>query len=272
MRETLIIIACLSVAIGLRLASSRVAKKLGALVFILTMGFLGFALFQHWISALLASAIWFVIPLLLILWNRRGKLYPLVPTPLVHQNMAAPSFFPHASSYQAQLEDLGFEEIDQASWKWLESEQTHLFFWHPEFYTVASICLCEREKIAFSYIIFYSQFKSGTTVKTTNYPFTSYLLQPHHSIWKHVPCEEKSIPRILENHRATLAQHNTSPCSLLIPDPDQIEQHWKDELSSLVSYNLEKGLISAHGSSFRYKLKGYLYLWAQAVKDIIRLC
>lgn len=272
MQTALIIIACLFVAIGLRINKSRVAKKLGALVFLLAMGYLGFALTGGWVGALVSGGIWFLLPLVEIFFKRGKEKYPFTPTPLPSLPEVDESFFPHASSYRAQLEELGFDAIDNLSWHWLEAHQHHRFYWNPELNTIASVCLCELEKIAFTFVIFHSELADGTVLKTTNYPFSSPLLHPPKTHWKHVPCEEKFLPSIYKSHRSLIAEHNTSPCTLMIPDPDEVSEKWTEEYVRRTHFNKTKGLIRVSGKDFQYTPLGYFHLWLQAVKDMIRLC
>lgn len=272
MRDIIIIIALISLAIGLRLTKGRGYKKLGAFVFVGSMGYLGYSITHCWIGVTGLGLVLALTPFLFIYLKTSKKQFPISPQQLKHFSPLDETFFPHASSYRAQLEELGFDDVDTESWQWLDSHQHHRFLWHPEYNTIASICLCEQEKIAFSFIILYSELADGTTIKTTNYPFSSPLLHPPNSHWTHVPCEEKYIPTILKAHRATIKKNNTNPCSIILPDPDRIAKKWSSELENQAHYNLSKKLIKSNQEQFSYTLKGYFYLWGQAVKDFVRLC
>ena len=273
MHNTLIIIACLSLALGLRLTKLRVTKKLAAILFIFTMFFLGLTLFQHWIGALVTGGFWFFLPLLEIYWKRGKVHYPCAPIPLTSLPEANEAFYPHSYSYRVQLEEIGFEPVENVSWKWMDTNQHHRFFWHPEFLSIASICLCEQENIAFTYIIFHSSLSDGTSLKTTNYPFSPPLRPPPNTYTKHVPCEEKFIPSILAAHQALIAKHNPPPCKLLMPDPESIATEWELRFKKQTQFNAQKGLIHiTHQKQFQYSLLGYLQLWGRALLDIIRLC
>ena len=272
MRDLIIIIALISLAIGLRLSKGRLCKKLGAFVFVISMGYVGYSITHCWIGVVGFAILWALAPFLFIYLKNSKKQYPITPRTLKNHSQIDEAFFPHASSYRVQLEDLGFENIDEQSWQWLDAQQHHRFLWHPEYNTIASICLCEQEKIAFCFIIFYSELADGTTIKTTNYPFSSPLVHPPHSHWTHVPCEEKHIPAILKTHRATIQKNNTTPCSVILPDPDSIAEKWCNELKGQAHYNLSKKLIKSDEEQFTYTIRGYVYLWAQAMKDFVRLC
>ena len=272
MIDLLVIIALLTLAAGLRMSKQRFAKKFGALAFVVSMAYLGYALTGTWLGAVISTIILALLPLFFIYHRLSKQRYPLDPQPLTAYAASDESFYPHASQYRAQLEKLDFDEVDEESWSWLDSEQHHRFLWHPEYNTIASICLCEREKIAFSYVIFYSELADGTTIKTTNYPFSSPLIHPPNSHWTHVPCEEKKIAAILRRHQAAICKHNTNPCSVITPDPEIIPKKWTAELTRQTDYNLSKKLIKADQQEFSYTPLGFLYLWMQAIRDFIRLC
>lgn len=272
MKEAGIVTALITLAIGLRMARGRITKKLGAFSFLVAMGYLGYVLTHHWVGAVLSIMLCALLPLIFIYLRRSKETYHLQPKPLSSFRKIDDTFFPHASRYRAQLEDLGFDEVDENSWEWLNSHQHHRFLWHPEHCAIASVCLCEQQKVAFSYIILYSELADGTTIKTTNYPFSSPLIHPPNSHWNHVPCEEKDISAILESHQKQIDKHNTTPCTLLLPDPEEVSDKWVSELTHQTEYNLARKLIKGEENKFRYTPKGYLYLWRQALKDFIRLC
>jgi len=272
MRLTCIIIAGLTMALGLRMSSSRLCKKLGALTFISTMGYLGYALTDHWLGVLASLMLWMLLPLIEIYYHKGRAHYPLTPQPIPRLTATEEVFFPHASEYRAQLEELGFEEVDTGSWIWLDARQHHRFYWHPEHLTVASVCLSELDKIAFSYILFYSELACGKTLKTTNYPFTCTLQYAPNMIWRHVPCEEKKVPLILRAHQQLIAHHNTAPCQLRMPDPENVTSQWFAEKQAQISHNLSRRLISKKECNFHYTPLGFFHLWLQAIRDLIRLC
>ena len=272
MREALIIIALLSVAIGFRLSKTRLTKKMGAFLFLFTTYVLVFYLTNSVILAFLSSFIWFLLPLVEIHCKRSNKAYPLTPKNIPQLPVANESFFPNASLFRSQLEEQGFDEVNSHSWQWLETLQHHRFFWNPEKYTIASICLCELDKVAFTYVIFHSELSDGTIMRTTNYPFTCPLLHEPDEHWKHVPCEEKAVKAILTTHEEFVSQHNSTPCALQIPDPEIVGETWITQFQRRAEHNCNKGLISINNSTFSFTKKGLLYIWSQAIKDLIRLC
>lgn len=272
MREAAIIFSILFIAIGLRLSKTRAAKKLGALTFLIAMGYMGYTLASHWIGAFISVTIWFLYPLLEILGKKAKEQYPVKTPPLPPLPEDEETFFPHASSYRAQLEDLGFDEVKNHSWRWLKTNQHHRFFWNPELHTVASICLCEHEKIAYTFIVFHSELSCETILRTTNYPFTSPLIYPPDAKWNHVPCEERSITAILKSHTKLIQKHNPTPCQLMIPDPESIDTWWLNNYDRKIQYNQSQGLIKLEETTFSYTPKGLFQLWILAVKDLIRLC
>jgi len=269
MKTLVFTIALLSLAFGLRSASSRLAQKLGALVMIAALAQLGWVLSGHWAGAVGMLLICAAVPLVFIYWQQRGQTYAMQPCPLPAGHQSDATFYPHASQYLQQLEQLEFEPISEGGWRWLESCESHRLMWNPECDTIASVCLCEQGQIAFSYVTFYSERQDGTLIQTTNYPFSSKLRLPAKVHRWHVPCEEKEMAEILRRHQQKLVHTHHRPTQ---QDPDTFLAQLRQQLSEQAQYNAESGLITTQDDQFSYSSMGILYLWAQAVKDFIRLC
>ncbi len=272
MREILILLASLSLVLGLRSSKSRLAKKLAAFLFILSMSILGYIVFSHICGAFFMGGIWFLFPCITIYTKRAKALYSLRLNEISILPSEKETFFPNTLNYQLQLDLLEFEPLNNKSWQWLDSHQHHRFYWNPEVNTVASICLCELENIVFTYIVFHSEFSDETVIRTTNYPFVSPLKHQPKSVHKHVACEEVSLENILAAHKRLVNRASKKTHKISIPNPETVHKNWAEFLEKKIQYNLDIGLIKPVGKQFKFTKKGLFYLWVQSVIDLIRLC
>lgn len=274
MQKTLLVVGLAVMAIGLRSSRSPMIRKVGALLFLVT-SFLAAAFIAHcWWAGVLGLVPWLMLPWVELLTRIRRLRLP-GDNRLRHRETPDPSFFPHAAEAAVDLEEFGFEHVGDCDWEWSGMQQYLQIYWHPEEMAEATICLCEQGDVAFSFLSMTSRDRSGRILRTTNFPFSPTLKCPPHLLWNHVPCERNSVDLILGDHRRFLEKCRASAETLMVPDPEQIEEAIEAEMKCQIRHNLEAGIIRPSQDevgTFEYSTRGLFFLWRQFVKDMVRLC
>ncbi len=272
MRETLIVVGLVVLAMALRSARKNLARKLGALVFLAATFFFLYYLSGNVFAGIAGACVWFFLPWIELLTHVRRLRMPL-NNRLRHRQLPNPSFFPNAIEAVTGMEEAGFEHVSDCGWQWSGMHQYFRLFWNPEERAVASVCLCEQDEVAFAFISITSTDHSGKVWRTTNFPFAPTLRCAPNLKWNHVPCEKSCFHLILKDHKEFLGKMGISPADLLIPDPESIEESIEAEMHSQVDHNLRSGIIRLTGDGhFQYSRRGLFFLWGQFIKDMIRLC
>lgn len=273
MRETLIVVGLFVLAMALRSSRRNACRKFGAATFLLSSYLLFFFLTGSVLVGLLGASFWFLLPWFELLTHTRHLRHP-INNRLSHRELPNPSFFPNAVEAAAGMEEAGFEHISDCGWEWSGMHQHFRLFWNPEERAIASVCLCEQEEVAFAFISITSTDSSGKRLRTTNFPFAPTLRCTPDLKWNHVPCEKSCFHQILKDHQNYLKRSGFSPDELMIPDPDSFEENIETEMKEQVQYNLSSGIIglTEDGKHFQYSTRGLIFLWIQAIKDLVRLC
>lgn len=273
MRESLVVIGLVALALGLRSSRVAVPRKLGAFTF-LVAGYVAFYFITgSWWLGLLGVIPWFLLPWIELLTRIRRMRLPM-ENRLRHRRIPDPAFFPNASEAAMAMEEAGFEHVDDCGWQWAGMQQYFQIFWHPEERAEATVCLCEQGEVAFAFIAITSRDGSGCILRTTNFPFSPTLKCPPNVIWNHVPCERNCFHEILRDHHQFLSKTGLDRDSLRVPDPDSIEASIESEMKAQIRHNLEAGIIRPVPESphFEYSVRGLFFLWGQFIKDMVRLC
>ena len=272
MRETLIVIGLLVLAVALRSARVNCLRKLGAFTLLAASFSLFYFITGKFLGGLIGAAIWFFLPWIELLTRIRRMRLPL-NNRLRHREIPNPSFFPNATEAAAAMEEAGFEHVSDCGWEWAGMKQFFRLFWHPEERAIAAVCLCEQSNVAFAFISITSHDGQGKIWRTTNFPFAPTLQCPPNVRWNHVPCERSCFHQILKDHQAYLERVKVSTDDLRMPDPEEIEDGVEAEMRKQVEHNLAAGIIELTGDGhFQYSKRGLFFLWGQFVKDMIRLC
>lgn len=272
MRETLIVLGLVVLAVAFRSSRMGWLRKLGALMFLVASYCLGWFLSGRVWGGFLGVALWFFLPWIELLTRIRRLRLPL-NNRLHHRTVPDPGFFPNAVEATAAMEEAGFEHVTDCGWEWSGMQQFFRLFWHPEEMAVAAVCLCEQSEVAFAFISITSYDEGGRTWRTTNYPFSPTLKCPPGVRWNHVPCERNCFHHILRDHQGFLTKVGLHHDDLRMPDPDEIEARIEAEMQAQVQHNLDAGIIRLTGDGhFEYSRRGLFFLWGQFVKDMLRLC
>jgi hypothetical protein len=272
MRETLIVIGLIVLAVGLRSGRSNYLRKLGAFTFLIASFFLFYFVTGEILAGIGGALLWFFLPWIELLTRIRRMRLP-VENRLTQRPIPNPSFFPNATEAAAAMEEAGFEHVSDCGWEWDGMRQYFRLFWHPEERAVSAVCLCEQSDVAFAFISITSIASDGRIWRTTNFPFAPTLRRPPDVLWNHVPCSRNCFHEILRDHREYLMRLNIPFSYLRIPDPEEIEQSIETEMRKQVEHNLATGIIRLTGDGhFEYSKRGLFFLWGQFIKDMLRFC
>ena len=273
MQEFLFVLASLIVAFALRCCRTLWLRKVGAAGFLVSTFLTFYFLFDRWWAGLIGVLLWFIAPLVDLFTRFRRMRMPL-GNRITRREAPSPQFFPQASRIIKELDEAGFEHVEDTAWEWVGMSQFFQIFWHAEWHMVASVCLCEHGDVAFAFVTISGRSLAGDAVHTTNYPFSPALKHPPGVSWKHLPCEKNSVESIRTEHLKHLEKLSLKPEDLRIPDPDTLVDEIEAEMAAQIEHNLEHGLISQaeKPDHFRYSTRGLFFLWKQTVKDMVRLC
>lgn len=272
MRESLIVIGLIVLAVALRTAQATGLRKLGALTFLIASFCLLYFLTGSVLGGLLGAVLWLFLPWIELLTRIRRLRLPL-DNRLSQLPIPNPAFFPNATEAAAAMEAAGFEHVSDCGWEWDGMRQFFRLFWHPEERAVAAVCLCEQSDVAFAFISITSHDGNGNIWRTTNFPFAATLLCPPEVSWNHVPCGRNCFHQILRDHRAYLGREKVPADQLRMPNPEEIEDSIEREMRNQVAHNLATGIIRLTGDGhFQYSKLGLMFLWGQFLKDMVRLC
>ncbi len=272
MREFLIVLGLLVLAVALRSTRSNLVRKAGAVTFLAATFCMLYFTTGYLLGGLAGVAVWFFLPWIELLTRIRRMKLPL-NNRLRHRELPNPSFFPNATEAAAAMEEAGFDHVSDCGWEWAGMQQFFRLFWHPEERAVAAVCLCEQSDVAFAFISVTSHDDEGRIWRTTNFPFAPTLRCPPNVRWNHVPCEKSCFHQILSDHRHYLDRVKIPADRLRMPDPEEIEDAIEQEMRNQVDHNLNARIIELTGDGhFRYSKRGLFFLWGQFIKDMVRLC
>ncbi len=272
MRETLIVIGLLVLAVALRSGRTACLRKLGAATFLAASFCLFYFVTKSLWAGLAGVLLWLFLPWVELLTRIRRMRLP-IENRLTHRKLPNPSFFPNATEAAAAMEEAGFEHVSDCGWEWDGMHQFFRLFWHPEERAVASVCLCEQSDVAFAFISITSHDCDGRIWRTTNFPFAPTLHCAPDVSWNHVPCGRNCFHQILRDHRSYLCRAKLTSDLLRIPDPEGIEKSIELEMRRQLDHNLSTGIIRLTGDGhFQYSNRGLLFLWMQFIKDMVRFC
>ena len=272
MRETLIVLGLVVLAVALRTARTNMLRKLGAFTFLAASFCLLYFLTGKIGAGVVGAVLWIFLPWIELLTRIRRMRLPL-ENRLSQRPIPNPSFFPNAPEAAAAMEEAGFEHVSDCGWEWDGMRQYFRLFWHPEERAVAAVCLCEQSDVAFAFISITSHGCDGRIWRTTNFPFAPTLRCPPEMRWNHVPCGRNCFHQILRDHRDYLGRLSIPGSDLRIPDPEEIEALIEAEMRKQVDHNLATGIIQLTGDGhFQYSKRGLVFLWGQFIKDMVRFC
>ncbi|MGI8821056.1 MAG: hypothetical protein ACR2ID_09350 [Chthoniobacterales bacterium] len=261
-------VAVLSVA--LRSYQTGWAQKLGA-VGILAATFLGvYFLSGNWIAGLAAALSWLFLPWLEILTRIRALRLPTEKS-LRPKSPPSSEVFPSLAEITSEIENAGFEYLNDAGWDWEDYKQFFRLFYKEEDRAQATICLNEQNDLSFYYLRISSRANDGTIWTTWNYPLSYGLkLTPQFRINRQRP--DQSFWQLYQSHKEYLRLNQVETSVIDQMDEDRVQAEIENDLREQIKHNVAAGVLTpANDREVRYSWRGMVYLWCQFLLDLVRL-
>ncbi len=270
MQEWLLTVGVLVAGLGLRTFDHPLMRKAGALCF-LAASYLGaLALSGSHAAGCAAVAAWFFLPWLEILVRIRHLRLPL-EKPLKSAFPPSADRFPQLGEMSAEIEEAGFERVEDMTFEWDGSSQFMRLFHHPRERFQAVVTLLEQGSMALAWVSVSSRLGDGRTWTTWNYPFSYTMMLPPETRLNSV-LDAGSFEGLVGAHREFLLSDGMQPEEMEPTDPDAFAEVIQREMRRQVDHNLDQGVIMLAGEgTFRYSFRGYLFLWRQFLRDMVRL-
>jgi len=270
MHEWLLILGVAVAGFALRSFEHPWLRKAGALCFLGASYLAAWALTGSHSAGVGAVAAWFFLPWLEILMRIRHLRLPLEKT-LKSAFPPSSDRFPQLREMSAEIEEAGFEQVEDASFEWEGSNQFMRLFHHQGERLQAVVSLLEQGKMALAWVSVSSRLPDGRTWTTWNYPFSQTMMLPPET-QVHSVLNAESFDGLLAAHREMLMTYGLQPEEMAETDPEAIVDMIQRETRRQVDHNLDRGLIMLSGEgTFRYSFRGYLFLWRQFLRDMVRL-
>ncbi len=264
-----IILGVLALTLGLRTFRHPFFQKLGALGILATSFLFGYLLTGQWTAGLFCAGIWFLLPWVDLLTRIRRLTLPLERS-LRHKTPPNSQLFPSLTELTEELEEEGFEYVDDSGWDWNEYQQFFRLFYKEDERLQGAICLVDQQDVAFYYLSISSRARDGTIWTTWNYPF-SYSLQLAPQWCVNKLRGDVSFLQLIESHRDFLRSHGVAIVDIEELGADQIPQEIQKDLRAQIAHNLATGVLTQNLSGeVRYSWRGLFYLWFQFLRDLVR--
>jgi hypothetical protein len=261
-------VAVLSVA--LRSYQTSLAQKAGALgILIATFLFVYFAT-GSWIWGTIGALAWLFLPWLEILTRIRALRLPKEKS-LRPKTPPSSEVFPSLTEITREIENEGFEHVNDAGWDWEDYRQFFRLFYKEEDRAQATICLSEQNDLSFYYLRISSRTPSGIIWTTWNYPLSYGLkLTPQFRINRQRP--DQSFWQLYQSHKEYLRKNQVEAKALDSLDEERIQTEIENDLREQIAHNVAQGVLKpANESEVKYSWRGMIYLWCQFLLDLVRL-
>lgn len=241
-----------------------------------TLGILGTSFLAGWLlggsvaMGVILALSWLFLPWLEILTRiRRMRL----PADRVIESRRPPtrSEFPNLSEVSQEIEDCGFEYIDDLGWDQDTAKNYYRVFEHPEKRLQAAICLSEQEELAFFYITVTARTSDGRTLSTWNYPFSYGLkLEPRTKVQRFLA--PGPFGSILASQERFLEREGCGTNDRILPPHDELIPTLQGDMRGQIAHNVDAGLLQRMDDNrVRYTPRGMFYLWFQFLRDLLRI-
>jgi hypothetical protein len=266
----LLILGIATLSIALRTFRNGVLQKLGALGILATSFLVGYLPTGSIGLGVVCALSWFLLPWLEILTRIRRMRLPLEKN-LRHKTPPSREAFPALDDLSVELEEEGFEHVEDAGWDWEDYQQFFRLYYRETDRSQAAICMIDQGELSFFYLSISSRAKDGTIFTTWNYPFSHSLkLVPQLKINR--LRTDQTFFELYESHKAFLARNSIPTEKLDDLAPDQIQEEIQKDLRAQVTHNIAKGVLTqTKEGQIRYSWRGLFFIWLQFLRDLVRL-
>jgi hypothetical protein len=270
LQEILYLAAVIVFALACRTFENRFIQKLGWLS-LLAASYLGaYFLTQSHAAGACGIALWFMLPWVEIVVRVRQLRFQL-------KNKVSSRFppnreqFPELAEITQEILAQGYEQAEDAGWKWSQVDHFVRLFYQPERRTQATVALAQQEGFAFSYVTLTSRGRDGLTYVTTNFPFPPTMrFHPQQRVQRYH--EAASMAEMESVHQSFLTAQKVQQADLCDLRAEEITAQVEQEMHEQIRHNLNVGVLELTGEDeYRYSWRGCFFLWAQIVKDMIRV-
>jgi hypothetical protein len=247
-----------------------IAQRLGIICLLGSSFLVGYLMSGSWLAGLAVASVWIFLPWLEILTRIRALRLP-VERQLQQKNPPDRELFPRLDELTDEIEQEGFELVNDLGCDWEAQEQFLRLFHRCQDQTQAALCLIEQGEMAFYYISLITRSRDGQVFTTWNYPF-SYALKflPQTRIQRVSPTLH--FDAMCTAHQNMLAKQLVSSDLVLKLDPRHIHELLQQDLTAQITHNVQAGLLERVDSRrVRYTWRGMFYLWFRFLWDFVRL-
>jgi hypothetical protein len=181
------------------------------------------------------------------------------------------NLFPALDEISREIENEGFEHVNDAGWDWEDYRQFFRLFYKIDDRAQATICLNEQHDLSFYYLRISSRAKSGLIWTTWNYPLSYGLkLTPQFRINRQRP--DQTFWQLYQSHREFLRTNSVEINGLYTLDEERIQTDIENDLRDQIAHNVRAGVLKpAAADEVKYSWRGMIYLWCQFLLDLVRL-
>src|SRR3954454_18288278 len=245
-------------SVALRSYQTSLAQKAGALgILIATFLFVYFAT-GSWIWGTIGALAWLFLPWLEILTRIRVLRLPKEKS-LRSKTPPSSEVFPTLNEITREIENEGFEHVNDAGWDWEDYRQFFRLFYKEEDRAQATICLSEQNDLSFYYLRISSRAKEGIIWTTWNYPLSYGLkLTPHFKINRQRP--DQSFWQLYQSHKEFLRVTQVETRVIDPLDEDRIQLEVENDLRDQIAHNIKKGVLKpTPEGEVKYSWRGMVY-------------
>ena len=257
-------------SMALRSFGGIITRKLGVLGYLATSFLIGWFVSDWWQMGIVFVSFWLVWPWYELI-TRVKKIAMPVENALRHRSPPHAEFFPALSDLSDEMEQEGFEHVEDLGREWDEAQQFFRIYHKKDERVQSVICLVEQEQFAFYYLRIISRADDGTVWTTWNYPCSLNLrLSPDWRVNRE--SGDKSFLELIESHRDFLAEHAVDSETLADMNPEQLQEQLQSEQSRQIAHNVTAGILQKDpDGAIRYTWRGLWYIWVQLLRDFVRL-
>lgn len=249
---------------------STILRKLGGIALLATTFAAVHFATGSWVAGICGIVAWFMLPWLEILTRIRRIRIP-IEKKLRRKSPPSEEVFPSLEALSKEVEEEGFQHVEDAGWDWDDHCQFFRLFYHEEERLQASICLNEQDGLAFYFIAISTRVKDGRVMTTWNYPFT-YTMKLVPKLVVNRIRNDDPFSEILESHRRFLIFNRIHPEDILPLTPEQMELEIQKDLRSQIDHNIRLGVFERVGEDhIKYSWRGMFFLWVQFLRDLVRM-